>query len=242
MKLTKQDKVSSFMADASANLSVIGVFQIVEEAVTELMGKMNIDSITAKKEYDAFWVYTKNRVRFQKSIPWNHEYTVNCFISKITRVTLYFDVEIKNKAGELCAYSRVEMCALDVNSGKIRKVYTVGVNDDMCTETPTTDIVFTRLNAENLPEVEQVKVKYTNIDCLGHTNNKEYLRFILNTYSVSELRENPIREMEVVYCNQSYENDVLTVHKEVLQDKEIFAVQKEDKPIVKCEIVRSILE
>ena len=60
---------------------------------------------------------------------------------------------------------------------------------------------------------------------------------MLNTYSALELAARPIREIEVVYLNQSYENDVLTVRKDSFQD--ILAVQKEGKTIVKCKIARA---
>ena len=59
MKLIKHQKVSSAITDSMANLSVIGMFQITEEAVTELTGELNIDGITAKREYNAVWVFTK---------------------------------------------------------------------------------------------------------------------------------------------------------------------------------------
>jgi len=233
MKLIKHQKVSSAITDSMANLSVIGIFQIAEEAVTELMGELNIDGITAKREYNAVWVFTKNKVKFYQNIAWNEECTVICSISKITRVSICIDIGIKNKLDELCAYSRVELCALDLQSGRIRKVSTVGVEDGMKTETPLVDFSFTRFDAENLPETEQVKVRSSNIDFAGHTNNKEYIRFMLNTYSVQELEQRPIREMEVVYVNQSYENDILTVRKGCFQNKDIISIQKDDKELLK---------
>lgn len=239
MKLIKHQKISSTITDSTANLSVIGIFQITEEAVTELMGELNIDGITAKREYNAVWVFTKNKVKIVQNIAWNEECTVICFISKITHASLCIDIGIKNKLDELCSYSRVELCALDLQSGRIRKVSTVGVDDGMMAETPMADISFTRFDAEDLPETDQVKVRYANIDFAGHTNNKEYIRFMLNTYSVREMETRPVREMEVVYINQSYENDILTVRKGSFQDKDIISVQKEDKIIVKSEIVRS---
>lgn len=68
-------------------------------------------------------------------------------------------------------------------------------------------------DAENLTEVAQVKINYTNIDFAGHTNNKEYIRFALNTFSIQELTMCPIEELDIVYVNQTYENDDLTILK-----------------------------
>ncbi len=242
MKWTKHDKVSSFMTDPTANLSVMGIFQIAEEAVTAHMGELNIDGLTIRKEYGAVWVYTRNKVKIWKCIPWDREYTVSCFISKIALLSIWLDVEIRNDAGELCACSRAELCALDLQSASLRKVSAVGVEDSMLTDGPVSEIPFSRFNTKELSEVEQVRVGYTNIDFVGHTNNKEYIRFILNTYSVRELEERPVREIEIMYMGQSYENDMLTVCRGYFQDNDIVTIQKDDKTIIKCQVVRGSLE
>ena len=240
MKLIKHEKVSSCMTDPLANLSVIGCFQIAEETVTELMGKLKIDGITVKKAYNAVWVFAKSKLKVIGNIAWNEQYTVVGFISKVTRVSIDIDVEIKSKTDELCAYLRVELCALDLQSGKIRRVSTVGVDDSIQAETPETDLSFSKFDAENLPEVAQAKIKYTNIDFEGHTNNKEYIRFALNTFSVQELTMCPIEELDIVYVNQTYENDDLTILKRSDREGAIIAIRKYDKLIAKCKIVRSI--
>ena len=238
MKLIKHGIVSSCMTDPLANLSVIGCFGIAEETVTELMGRLKIDGVTVKKAYNAVWVFAKSKLKVFGNIAWNEQYTVIGFISKVTRVSIYIDVEIKNKSDEPCAYLRVELCALDLQSGKIRRVSTVGVDESIPMENPETDLSFSKFDAENLPETAQVKINYTNIDFAGHTNNKEYIRFILNTYSVRELEERPIKEMDIVYINQTYENDVLTVEKNSGKDRDIIAIKKDGNHVVKSEIVR----
>lgn len=237
MKLMKCQKVSASLTDYKANLSVLGVFQIMEDAVTEFMGDLKIDGLTAKREYNAVWVFAKSKIKFIKSIEWNKEYTVTCFISKISNVTINIDVVIKNAREELCAYSKTELCALDMNTGRIRRVSTVGVSENLAIEEPLTDITFTKIDTENLPIEDQVKIKFTNIDYAVHTNNVEYIRFILNTYTIDEMKTKPIREIEVLYLNQSFENDILTIHKGCFENKEVFSIEKEDKTIIKCEIL-----
>ncbi len=238
MKFIKHQKVAASLTDFNANLSVLGVFRIVEDALTEFMGELKIDGLTAKRVYNAVWVFAKTRIKFLKNIEWNDEYTLTCFFSRISNATVDIDVAIKNSADELCAYSRTELCALDLETGRIRKVSTVGVDDKMQAEAPLTDISFTKVDAENLPVAKQVKIGYPNIDYAVHTNNKEYVRFMLSTYSVSEMGSHPIREMQVMYVNQSYEGDVLTVRKGSYGVRDIFVIEKEDKIIVKSEILR----
>lgn len=237
MKLIKQDKVRAAMTDPSVNLSVIGFFQISEETVTELMGELKVDGVTAQREYNAIWVITKCKLKVFDSIAWNEEYSVTGFISKISRATLNIDVEIKNKAEELCGCLKTEICALDLDTGKIRKVSTVGIDESFTEETPEVEMAFAKFDTENLSEADRVQVKYASIDYAGHANNKEYIRFMLDTYTVAELEAHPIKEMEVIYSGQSYEGDVLTVCRKS-DDSDILAICKDGEYIVKSEIIR----
>lgn len=43
-----------------------------------------------------------------------------------------------------------------------------------------------------------------NIDYVHHTNNIEYIIFLMNTFTVEELEKKPIKEMEINYASQSY--------------------------------------
>lgn len=136
---------------------------------------------------NAIWVFVKNRIRILKNIAWNEDFHTICFISSITRATVDIDIAIKNRLEELCVYSRVELCALDLQSGRMKRITEIGIADRIELEKPEADIAFTRFGREELPEISRVQVKYTNIDFSRHTNNIEYIRFLLNTYSVKEL-------------------------------------------------------
>ena len=46
MEFTQTHKLNASMIGSDANLSVIGAFQIIEDAVTEFMGTRKIDGIT----------------------------------------------------------------------------------------------------------------------------------------------------------------------------------------------------
>ena len=237
MRLEKDLKVSASMTDSTSDLSVLGVFQTVEDVVTELMGRLKIDGLTARRKYGAVWLFVKNRIKLFKNIPWNDDgFKVVGFITSITRATMSFDIALKNAADDICAYARLEICAIDLESGRIRKISTVGVDDTYTTEPPLIDLHFDMADGAPLVEVDRVRVKYTNLDFSKHANNKEYIRFIINTYSMHQMESRRIKEMEVRYINQSFENDELIIKKGSVGNKDYFQVEKDDKPIVKCEI------
>lgn len=239
MKFTKTQKISASMLGSDERLSIIGAFQIIQNSVTEFMGELKIDGMTVKQKYNAFWVFVKTRIKFFNRLLWGDEYTVTAFISSMSVAKMYIDVKVSNKVGETAFYARVELCVLDIATQKIKKITTVGVDKYMLTEEETIDISFAKFDdfdINGLSLVEQVKIRSTNIDYSHHTNNLEYLRFLMNTYSVEEMEAKTVKEIEVVYASQSYENDVLDVLKTGKADREFLVLQKGGKPVIKCEI------
>lgn len=117
------------------------------------------------------------------------------------------------------------------------KTSEVGLNDTFKKEPSLINIEFTKFNNGELPQVESVTVRSTNIDFSHHTNNVEYVRLLLNTYSVEEILNNPIKEIEVCYISQSFENDELQVYKLTEGNRDILMIGKESKPVVKCEVI-----
>ena len=237
MILQKTQKVSASMSCSDACLSVMGTFQLVQDAITELTGELKIDGITEKEKYDAFWVFTKNRIKFFKKLQWNEKFSISAFISSKSLAKIFFDVVAKNGAGELAFCARVEACALDYTTQCVRKLTSVGVDENMNAEPQIADVEFARFDCSDLPLFEQVRVRSTNIDMSHHTNNTEYLRFILNTYSVGEYESRPIKEMEVDYISQSHENDILNVRKSSNANQDLILLEKDSKPVVKCEVL-----
>ncbi len=236
MKIIKNSTVRGSESDASANLSVIGVFQIVQDCVTEILGKYEIDGVSLLRKYNAFWVFSKNGVRLIKPIAWSEAYTAEVFISDYSLARVFVDVAIKDGAGELAAYARVELCALDAATFRIRKTSTVGMDSRIVCEAAEYGITNETPSENGLSLVERITVRSSNIDLNNHTNNVEYLRFVLDTYSVAQIKARPIAGVDVCYVNQSYEGDVLEVCKRSDGDSDTVALFKDGTVIFKCKL------
>ncbi len=237
MILNKKQMLNSSISGTDCNLSIVGCFQIIQDAITEMMGLNKVDGVTVKEKYNAFWVFTKTRAKFLKKLAWNNEIFITCYISNISLARINVDVEIKNKNGELAVHSRTELCVLDILTQRFKRVSAVGVDETMLENNTSDEIEFAKFEDIESPIVEEVKVRSTNIDFSHHTNNTEYIRLIMNTYSVSEMESKQIKEIEILYVNQSFENDILSIRKANFNDKDIILIEKSNKPIVKCEIV-----
>ncbi|MBQ8451781.1 MAG: acyl-ACP thioesterase [Clostridia bacterium] len=233
---TKEIFVTGSQCGLKTELSMLSTFALVEDAVSGLMGELEVDGITAKEKYNAIWLYTKNRIKFFKSAKWNERIKIQCYISKITPIRLNFDTIITNKLGETICQSKVELCGIDFETRRIRKVETIGIKQEFAEPNLALEINFDIDKAEGETNEFQTKVETSNIDYLHHTNNVEYVRFLLNTYSVKQLDENEIKSIEVNYIGQSFEGETLTVQKTKLKNKDVFHVTRSADKIISAEI------
>ncbi len=69
------------MCDGKATLSPLAAFQLVEDAVTELLGQLHIDGVTAMREYGATWVFVKTVIRFFQRPSWPEGLEIRSFVS-----------------------------------------------------------------------------------------------------------------------------------------------------------------
>ncbi|MDE5756608.1 MAG: hypothetical protein K2I23_05905 [Clostridia bacterium] len=238
MVYNKKKTVGISMVGTDGNLSVVGSFQIIQDAITELTGLLGIDGATVRDNYNALWVFTKTRAKFVKKIGWNNELTITSYISFISNAKIHINVVIKDADNETVLFSKTEMCVLDIDTQRIRKTSTVGVDESMLEAVSNpAEIAFTKFTETDLPTVDKVQIKSTNIDFSHHTNNSEYIRLVMDTYSVDETENKPIKEFEIIYANQSFERDVLDIKKAKSDSKDFVLIEKNGQPVVKCEIV-----
>ena len=236
MKLKKVQKLAASLCDAEVKLSPVGAFRLVEDMVTELMGKMKIDGVTCMREYGAMWVFVRNKIEFRQPLFWMEEYTAESYISSFSNVKLFIDTVLKKPDGSVALASRLELCAVDLETGRIRKSATVGLGENTQPEEPEIEIAFTREKFQPTEEIEKVISRSSDIDYCHHTNNISYIRYLINQYSVTELAEHPLKAIEVQYVNQTHEGDELSICR--CPGKDMFTIQFDDKPAVNCIITR----
>lgn len=238
MKLIKEAAVPASICDSNVKLAVKGTFDLVQDYLTEMMGELHIDGVTLRREYGCVWIFTRNRVEIDRELDWMESYTAESYISSAKGAKMTVDTVLKDKTGAICVYSRIEMCALDLKTQRIRRIRDVGINSDTHVESPEREIAFSRLKHEGLTDLETRVVKSGDIDFVQHTNNVSYVRFIMDTYSVAALRERPVRTIEVRYAGQTHEGDTLTIRKAQQDGRELFDVVLGDTVAVECEITR----
>lgn len=232
----KQSYVSGSMCDGKLQLSILAADEIVENAVTELMGDLGIDGIVAMEKYKAMWLIVKNNICFIRRPVWREKFTVTCYISSHTTIKLNIDTLVKAENGEVLLKARTELAAVDLEGGKIRKAETVGFTEDMENPSETEGLEFARFPKNGGEPVESVVVRSTSLDYCYHTNNIEYVRFMLNTYGIEHFKQHEPKQIEIHYSNQSFEGDKLDISRQSSDDGDLFLVTRDNGLITACRI------
>lgn len=237
MRLVKKDRLAASSCGADVKLSVEGAFRIVEDMVTELMGDQHIDGVTCMREYGGMWVFVRNRIEMPQQLAWMDEYTATSYISSYSRIRLYIDTVLQKADGSIALRSRLELCAVDLETGKIRKSETVGVGEKTPAEEPLFEIAYSKEKPVRGELIDEVTVRSADIDYCHHTNNVAYVRYFVDQTGVDDLIEHPVKAIEVQYAAQTYEGDRLSVYR-CDSENEAYVIEKDGSKVVSCIITR----
>lgn len=240
-KLIMRQTIGAGACDPSGRLSLVGALTLIEDAVTDTMAKLKIDGFTVRRKYGALIVFSKNHLRFLQSIGWKDKIKISCFVSAKSAARMSIDVCV-TKAGKIAMYARTEVCAVDEKTGRIRRMDSVGVDQHVHTVRAPYDLSWNPMEGEGAL-VDTVAVRTGNIDYAGHTNNVEYIRLLLNTFTIDEWRSMAPQELQVAYLNQSFLGDSLTIYRcdkqltaEVAKQERIYTVKKAEQEVLRCSI------
>lgn len=225
--------------DPSGRLSLVGALVLIEDAVTDTMAKLKIDGFTVRRKYGALIVFSKNHLRFLQTIGWKDKIKVSCFISSKSAARINVDVCV-TKAGKIAMYARTEVCAVDAQTGRIRRMDSVGVNEQVKVVKAPYELTWSAMDGKG-QLIDTVTVRTGNIDYAGHTNNVEYIRLLLNTLTLDEWREMAPKELQVAYLNQSFLGDSLAIYAFDHQldpnfRERIYTIKKEQQDVLLCSI------
>lgn len=228
--------VGGSMCDTKLRLSPLAMLELIEDSASELLSALHIDGRTAMREYGAMWVFTKNTVSILRRPEWLEQFEIKSFISRHSPLRLFIDTELSSPEGEPLMRSRLEICALDLENGGIRKPGTLGFREDMEHPEPLPGTAFCRFRKEETEKLYSVTVRSTNLDFCGHTNNVEYLRFVLASFESRDLEQRGIRTIEMDYRGQSYEGDVLDIERSRQDNTDCFFITRNGQTAAACRI------
>lgn len=227
---TQERKVTSAFIDSTAKMGIAQSVLMVQDNLTECFGNMEADNFIFKERYNAFWVFTKTKLHFERRPGWTECFTASTFPVDNVGFRANINSIFTDKEGKTLLSANQECCCLDFEKHRPIKLTT------------------TNFPAENFPapvfteKFEKFPVELTEddfvyeqvihsqyIDMSKHMNNIEYVKLGVNVFSAQFLEDHSVKDLEVHYLAESKENQTLRIYKTEADGKYYIKIKEADR-------------
>jgi len=248
---SKNIKVLSTYCDPVLRLSPVMMLTLFEEIADEHAIELEIDAPTLRKRDKAYWVVRQVKIELNDVIR-DHDNIVvktwpaeangfrcgrsyQIFKSNEYRVASNereADLDCLTK-DDIAVSAFAEWVLIDSETKKIRPADSIKNPDIQYIKEKAVTTPFRRFkNIFTEDDFVYERVVHTcEIDVSHHTNNVKYCAMLLDSFSVKELEEMNIKELEIYYEAESHEGDVLRIYRKAVGNGWQLAI-KRDQDIV----------
>lgn len=227
-RLDKQMRVQLSMCDNTSKMGILGLFYLVMDMATEHGDDIDLGARVLSPK-GLFWVASKTKIKINKMPEMLENITVSTWPETPGRIRCNRFYSVKNRE-EMLVEGKTEWAIVEKETGKphrLADVYPEGM--EYCPEI-VCEAPFAKLSTdfESCTDIVQYTVKSTDIDVSCHMNNVAYIRAALSAFTVKEIEEMNISEIEAVYRMQCFEGEKLSL-KERREDNTVdIGIIKED--------------
>ena len=211
----KKLKLPASLINIKSQLGFVDAVTCLQDNMCEYFRVLGCDGITMLPVCNAFFVISKTLIKFVDTAKWLDDIEVRTIVSKKSniRVNLTNNIYCSERPIVL---GLQEMCAVDGIERKIRTVdSTLFPKDIECGG--DNGLAFSKfiVNFEEGDVVKEIVIDSSHLDFYKHTNNVEYVKFVLSTMSIEEIENNQIDTFEMHYIAQSVLGDKLKIYKKI---------------------------
>lgn len=220
--------------DSLMRFKMESIFMIFQDMASRHAVYLGVDDSSLLRNDNAMWVVSKTKVKINKLPRWNDEIRVRTWPMGAEGVRCNRCYQII-KDGEVLINGITEWVIIDATTRSLRKIETTSYPNDVdWIKEKSIEDRFRRFKDDFTEEdlVYKRLIRSGDIDVTHHVNNVTYITMLLDTFSVVELENMTIGEMEVSYLNESLEGELLSIFKKKREDGTYFSIKKEDGRVV----------
>ena len=222
-KLEHTFPITPSQCDSSGCLGIPNTFSLFMDIATEHADMLGIGLKDLAPNH-RFWLTVKSKAHFYRMPELSETVTLLTWPEHPDSRKCNRDYTITSGA-ELLVAGKTEWAIIDTLSGRLVKVdsvYPEGLvllNDISIKE----DFVKFSTDLSDAVVLGEYTVTSNDIDLGGHMNNVAYIRVLPSLFSSKDWQKLNIKDIEMWYRSQCYENEVFTVvQKDVDKAKEVF--------------------
>lgn len=226
--------VLSGQCDSLMRFKTESSFMAFQDVASRHAMFLGIDDFSLLEKDNALWVVSKTKVKINKLPRWNDEISIRTWPMGAEGVRCNRCYQII-KDGEVFINGITEWVIIDAETRHLRKVESTSYPNDIEWITEKSIDEKFRKFKDDFTENDFINkriVRSGDIDVTHHTNNVTYITMLLDTFTVKELENMTLKEIEVSYLSESLEGETLSIYRKDNEDGHYFSIKKDDGKIV----------
>lgn len=234
---TREHIVSSAFIDSSVRLGIAQAALLVQDNLTESFAAMDCDGIVYRERHNAFWVFTKTKIRFVRRPAWRENIFASTFPVDAAGFRTHIHTIFKDSSGATLLAANQEACVLSLENHRPLRLANLTYPKNNFPPPVFSEPFeqFPQIVSDETLSFEQ-KIRSQQIDMSRHMNNIEYIRLALNVFDDEFLRANETTEIEMHYTGESREGQTLRVFRQDENSATFIAIQESERTVFEMKI------
>jgi len=213
-------KIKSYHIDKKGRLSIPSILSFIQEIAGNHAIHLGY-GYSEMKKLNMVWMLSRLKLKVFEMPLWLEEIKVKTWIAGVKKFFTRRDFEFfKNDKRSILIVT--EWILFDFKNQRLIPVNKLESRENLIVDKYVIQDEPEKLKKIEKPDkVDEYSVKYSDIDILGHMNNKEYARIVLDTYPLNWLENNDIDIIEINFKNQALIHEKLLIYT-VEEEKSFF--------------------
>ena len=183
------------------------------------------------------WVLSRLALEMLTDLPFQYEpFTIETWVENVYRLFTDRNFAVLDKDGKAVAYARSVWAMINTDTRKpvdLMAVHEGDIAGYICDrecpiEKPS------RIKVSSQEPVEELPVRYSDMDINGHVNSIRYIEHILDLFPVDAFREQRVRRFEMAYVAETMSTDNMAFYMDKLDDGHYDVEVKKNRQVVVC--------
>lgn len=234
---TQQRKISSAFIDSTGKIGIAQAVLMVQDNLTECFGMLGADNFTYNEKYNAFWVFTKTKLHFERRPFWREEFLASTFPVDNAGFRTNVNTIFRDSDGKSLISANQECCCLDLDKHRPVKLTTLDFPKENFPE-PVYGEKFEKFDVEFTESdfcYEQV-IRSQHIDMSSHMNNIEYIKLGVSTFDNDFILNNEVKDLEVHYLGESKEKQILRIFRKQVNNKYFIKIMESERAVFEMSV------
>lgn len=181
-------------------------------------------------KFNATWVLSRFALEIDYFPKTYETITVETWVHEVHTSNTIRNFRLRNSKNEVFGKAVSVWAIIDLNTRRAIPLSVLEEIDKYIVSEETGIVRPLKLDEIINEPIHLGSVKYSDIDINQHVNTKHYIKWMMDTFSLDELKQNQVCRMDLNFINEILYGDKYSVHKEKIEKNDFrFDIKVNDK-------------